>query len=241
MRQLWKALRDRRRQPWLIMKLDRSKPILYLITRGASTEATTPASPEFQAILEQVSAAVAAGIDLIQLREKRLNARVLFELTQRASSLTHGSRTRLLVNDRVDIAAGARADGVHLTTQSIDPGTVRRTFGEDFLIGASTHSAVEVQASSEGRADFVVFGPVFETSTKIQYGPPLGLEMLAHVCTEFPRLPILALGGITSDNAEDCLRAGAAGLAGISIFQHAIRLSHTVAALHGIGSAVNSL
>src|ERR1041385_5910302 len=100
------------------MPLNPSKPILYLITRGATTEATTPGAPEFTHILKQVSAAVAAGIDLIQIREKQLTARVLFELVSAAAGLTRDTDTRLLVNDRADIAAAAAADGVHLTTQS---------------------------------------------------------------------------------------------------------------------------
>jgi thiamine monophosphate synthase len=92
------------------------KPILYLITRGATAEATTSASKEFHWVLDQISAAVAAGVQLIQLREKRLTAHVLFELTARAAEITRRTSTRLLVNDRADIAAGAGADGVHLTT-----------------------------------------------------------------------------------------------------------------------------
>src|ERR1051326_4608821 len=113
------------------MKLNPSKPILYLITRGATTEATTVDSPEFKQIKAQVSAAVAAEIDLVQLREKRLSARVLFELTRQAFALTRSTATRLLVNDRADIAAAVGADGVHLTTRSIDVPTVRRTFGSE--------------------------------------------------------------------------------------------------------------
>src|SRR5437867_1159574 len=122
------------------MPLNLSKPILYLITRGGTTKDTTPVAPEFGDLLNQISAAVEAGIDLIQIREKQLTARVLFELVEQATSLTRGTNTRLLVNDRADIAAGAGADGVHLTTRSLDAAIVRRTFGEEFLIGVSTHS-----------------------------------------------------------------------------------------------------
>src|SRR2546423_7865571 len=125
--QMWKARRSYRRLDRAQMKLELSKPILYLITRGASTKATTPASLEFKQILDQVSAAVAAGIDLVQLREKRLTARTLLELTSAATRVTQGSSTRLLVNDRADIATAAGAHGVHLTTQSIDARTVRKT------------------------------------------------------------------------------------------------------------------
>lgn len=200
------------------MSLPLSKPILYLITRGATAEATTSKSKEFQEILVQVASAVAAGIQLIQLREKRLTARVLFELTVRAAEITRGSSTRLLVNDRADIAAGAGADGVHLTTRSLEPRILRETFGDDFLIGASTHSAAEATTARDEGADFVVFGPIFQTQSKAEYGPPLGLDRLANVTSKLAPFPVLALGGISRDNAQECLRAGASGVAGISLF-----------------------
>lgn len=205
------------------MRFDLSKPILYLITRGASTETTTRDSPEFRQILAQVSAAVAAGLELIQLREKRLTARVLFELSEQSAALTLGSETRLLVNDRADVAAAAGADGVHLTTQSIDAATIRRTFGEDFLIGVSTHSLAEVEVAKEVGADFVVFGPVFATPSK-NYGLPAGLAKFEGAAKELAPFPVLALGGVDATNARECFRAGASGIAGISLFEDFERL-----------------
>ena len=205
------------------------KPILYLITRGATAEATTSASKEFQDILGQVSAAVAAGVPLIQLREKKLTARVLFDLTARAAEITRGTSTRLLVNDRADIASGAGADGVHLTTRSLEPKILRRTFGDGFLIGASTHSLAEATNARDGGADFIVFGPIFPTPSKDGYGPPLGLHCLADVASELAPFPVLALGGISIDNARECLLAGASGIAGISLFRAPENLSRTCA------------
>lgn len=210
------------------MRFDLSKPILYLITRGASTETTTPASPEFRHILEQVSAAVSAGLELIQLREKRLTARVLFELSEQSAALTRGSETRLLVNDRADVAAAAGADGVHLTTQSIDAATIRRTFGKDFLIGVSTHSLAEAEVAKEVGADFVVFGPVFATPSKENYGLPTGLRKLEGVAKELAPFPVLALGGVDVTNTRECLRAGASGIAGIRLFAEPNRISEVV-------------
>jgi thiamine-phosphate pyrophosphorylase len=201
------------------MKLDLSKAILCLITPGATTESTTVDNPEFKQIIEQVSAAVAAGIDLVQLREKRLSARVLFELTRQTVALTRGTATRLLVNDRADIAAGAGADGVHLTTRSIDAATIRRTFGNKFVIGASTHSVEEARTARTDGADFIVFGPVFETASKREYGAPVGVEELSNVTQELADFPVLALGGVTMDNFALCLNAGARGVAGISLFR----------------------
>lgn len=201
------------------MLLNLSKPILYLITRGATTEATTAAASEFTQILNQISAAVAAGIDLIQIREKQLTARVLFELVSESRKLTRDSQTRLLVNDRADIAVGASADGVHLTTQSLDAATIRKTFGEQLLIGASTHSLDEVKAARDSGADFAVFGPVFETESKIGFGSPKGLEELSQVVRAVRSFPVLALGGVSGLNAADCLAAGALGIAGIRLFE----------------------
>jgi thiamine-phosphate pyrophosphorylase len=213
------------------MPLNLPSPILYLITRGATAETTTPASPEFHDILLQVSAAVAAGIQLIQLREKLLPARILFQLTERVVEIKSGSSTRVLVNDRADIAAGAGADGVHLTIRSLRPDVIRKTFGDDFLIGASTHSLAEARAARDAGADFAVFGPVFATASKAKYGSPLGVEALARVATTLAPFVILGLGGITKQNSADCLRATASGVAGISLFSNPSALKETVAGI----------
>ncbi|HKP35942.1 MAG TPA: thiamine phosphate synthase [Pyrinomonadaceae bacterium] len=200
------------------MKLAPSKPILYLITRGATAETTTATSAEFSEVLNQVSTAIAAGIDLIQIREKRLTARVLFELAERAVALAQGTSTRILINDRGDVAAGAGAHGVHLTGRSILARTIRKTFGDDFLIGVSTHSVAEAVAARDGAADFAVIGPIFETESKLKYGAPIGLETLSEAARRVAPFPLLALGGVSLANAPQCLLAGASGIAGISLF-----------------------
>ena len=210
------------------MPLDLLKPITYLITSGATTTATTQSSEDFSRLIKLVAAAVDARISLIQLREKNLSARVLFELAQQSAEITRGSATRLLVNDRADIARGAGADGVHLTTRSLEARIVRRTFGEEFLIGASTHSIEGARAACEGGADFAVFGPVFETVSKRIYGEPIGLEQLSEVARGLGPFPIIALGGITLENARDCLLAGASGIAGISLFNDVATLGEIV-------------
>ena len=202
------------------MTLKLSEPILYLITPGAATESTTASSDEFQRILDQVSAAVASGIQLIQLREKNLPARVLHELTERVVEISRGSFTKVLVNDRADIAAGAGADGVHLSTRSLEPKVVRAAFGDNFMIGASTHSLAEATAARDGGADFAVLGPVFETKSKVKYGPALGLAVLANTCAALKPFPIIALGGLSEVNVSECLNAGASGIAGISLFSN---------------------
>src|SRR5262249_37018897 len=154
------------------MTLQLPAPILYLITRGETTESSTPESIEFKEILSQVSTAVAAEIPLIQLREKDLTARNLFELTSRVVEITRFTSTRILVNDRADIAASAGASGVHLTTRSLRASIVRRAFGGEFLIGVSTHSLDEAKCAQHDGADFIVLGPVFQTASKTAYGKP---------------------------------------------------------------------
>src|SRR5216683_3446901 len=175
------------------------KPISYLITSGQTTAATTSSSKDFRRILQLITAAVAAKIDLIQVREKALTTKVLYELARSAAEITRSSATKLLVNDRADVAAAAGADGVHLTARSLPASVVRQSFGNDFLIGVSTHSLDEARAAHDARADFAVFGPVFETPAKTRYGPPVGLEQLKHVCVELEPFPIFAIGGVTEE------------------------------------------
>jgi thiamine-phosphate pyrophosphorylase len=168
--------------------------------------------------LRFVRAAVEAEVVLLQIREKFLPARVLYELATRAAEITRDSKTRLLVNDRADIARAAGADGVHLTASSLPADVVRRTFGAEFLIGVSTHSLDEARAARDGGADFVVFGPVFETESKRGFGAPQGLDKLRQVVDELRGFPVLAIGGISLENAGACFDAGASGIAAISLF-----------------------
>jgi thiamine-phosphate pyrophosphorylase len=182
------------------------------------TSQTTPSELEFRYSLFKVELAVFLQLPLYQIREKNLPARKLYELVSRAAEITRGTSTRLLVNDRFDVARAAGADGVHLTETSLPPRVVRETCGEEFVIGVSTHSVESARAARDGGADFVVFGPVFETESKRAYGPPQGLEKLREVTTALQGFPVLAIGGITIDNAEHCFGVGASGFAGISWF-----------------------
>jgi thiamine-phosphate pyrophosphorylase len=213
------------------MSKNLSLPILYLITRGATTETTSPRCPEFQDILSQIRAATAAHIDLVQIREKRLSARVLFELAERALDITCASSTRILVNDRADIAVAAGAHGVHLTTQSLETSVIRSSFTRNLLIGVSTHSREEAQLAYEQGADFIVFGPIFSTKSKEQFGPPLGLEKLSDVCGNLDGFPVLALGGVSEITARQCFMAGASGVAGISLFSEPAALEPVATAI----------
>jgi len=209
-----------------------AKPVSYLISSGQTTPATTSSGKDFQDILKLIQAAVAAKIDLIQVREKHLSTKVLYELVAGAAEITSSSATKLLVNDRADVAVSAGADGVHLTTHSLPVAVVRQAFGSDFLIGVSAHSLDQVRAARDAQADFVVFGSVFQTPSKEQYGPPVGLGQLKQVCAELNGFPVLAIGGVSESNFADCLGAGARGVAAIRMFAELRLLSSIVARIH---------
>lgn len=213
------------------MPLNLPKPIIYLITSGATTPTSTPSSEDFQNVLALVRAGCRATIPLIQLREKNLNARTLYELAVRCVEITRGTKTRLLVNDRADIARAAGADGCHLTTRSIAASVIRRTFGPDFLIGVSTHTLSEARAARDNGADFAVFGPVFDTPSKRAGGLPIGVESLREAALTLSPFPLLALGGITRENAAETLRAGASGIAAIRLFSKPLELETIVRAI----------
>lgn len=200
-----------------------------MITSGQTTPQTTSATKSFSELLRLIEAAVATGIDLVQIREKQLTAKALYELTEAAARIARGSVTRLLVNDRADIAVGGGAHGVHLATDSLAPDVIRSTFGDDFLIGASTHSLQQASTAQSLGADFVVLGPVFETSSKREYGAPLGVETLDQVSTQLWPFPVLALGGIKRGNVAKVARTKASGIAAISMLSNANQLDRIVA------------
>ncbi|HZH32353.1 MAG TPA: thiamine phosphate synthase [Pyrinomonadaceae bacterium] len=217
------------------MPLDLTKPISYLITDGRTTRDTTASSAEFTRLFALVGACVLARVSLVQLREKQMRPRVLYELTRRAADLTRGSQTRLLVNDRADIALAAGADGVHLTARSLDPLVVRNISPRDFLIGVSTHSLAEARAASASDADFAVFGPVFDTPSKQAYGAPPGLGALREAAHAVAPFPLLALGGITRANIPEVVQAGARGIAAIRLFGDESELDAVVGELSRCG------
>lgn len=194
----------------------------YLITDRRITPRAKNKS-EGEGLLDFVKSAIIAGVDLVQLRERDLPGSELFYLTQTLARIAKDSKTRLLINDRADLAATCQGAGVHLTTRSLPVGVVRKTFGDQLLIGASTHSLAEACEAEDGGANFIVLGPVFETSSKLVYGPPLGLEVLQEVTAKI-RIPVLAIGGIKLSNFRDALKAGAQGIAAISLFTDAADL-----------------
>jgi len=180
--------------------------------------------------LLHLQGAVRAGVDLIQLREKDLATRDLVELATAAVEACRGSETRIVINDRLDIALAVGAHGVHLGGQSLPANVVRRHVEKDFLIGASCHSLDQALEAEAGGADYILLGPVFDTPSKRRYGPPLGLDKFSEVAHRI-KIPVLALGGITVERVRTCLEAGAAGIAAIRLFQDCPSLEDRVAEL----------
>jgi thiamine-phosphate pyrophosphorylase len=187
--------------------------------------------PDLTFLIEFANRALAAGVDMVQIREPGLSTRDILSVSETVGELARKTGAWVLVNDRADIAASSAA-GVHLTTRSLTAEVVRRGFGPDMLVGVSTHSLEEAEAAEGGGANFIVFGPVFETASKKQYGEPVGLESLRRVARRLS-IPVLALGGIKPSNIRESLEAGAAGVAGISMFTEAHNLSRLVATIKG--------
>lgn len=206
--------------------------ILYYITDRRQFPGTE--GEQRARLLAKMAEASRAGVDLIQLREKDLLPRQLESLAREAVAAIRQSagpqRTRLLINSRLDVAIAAGADGVHLRSDDIAASEARVIFSKAGVrapvIGVSCHTVAEVRVAESHGADFAVLGPVFEKSGT----PGQGLASLREACGQVPargieaavpagQMPVLALGGITLDNATSCLEAGARGIAAIRLFQ----------------------
>lgn len=190
----------------------------------------TPDSGREQELLDLIASASRAGVDIIQIRERRLGDRALLDLARRAVVLTGGTASRVVVNDRLDVALAAGAAGVHLRGDSFPATRVRAVAAPPFLVGRSVHDPSEAAAAVAGGCDYLLFGTVFRSTSKPASHVPAGLDALERVCRAVS-LPVLAIGGITLDNVRDVAAAGAAGVAGISIYRNSQGLAATVAAL----------
>ena len=191
-------------------------PLIYLITNGELTAQNF--DQRKSQTLELIKIAAQNNISLIQIREKKLSTRLVFELAHEAAEITRNSDAKLLVNDRADIALAANADGVHLTSRSLSCKTIRRNFPKDFIIGVSTHTFDEAKEAKKQEANFVTFSPIFTTPNKSE---PQGTEHLREVCEKLKPFPVIALGGITAGNFPAVLKAGASGFAAIRFLNDA--------------------
>jgi thiamine-phosphate pyrophosphorylase len=224
-------------------------PILCYVTDRRSLRIVPGENPS-DALLEKIEAAAAAGVDWIQLREKDVSGKdcamivreSLRRVAQTASSAGRPPRnlvSRILSNDRLDVALAEHAGGVHLGENSLPVEEAKRLIeavipgsgaGNVFLAGVSCHSLEAARSAVTAGADYLFFGPVFTTPSKAAFGPPQGLDLLTKVCRAVT-IPVLAIGGITSENAAACLASGAAGIAAIRLFQDAANLTQLLVRL----------
>lgn len=198
-------------------------PIVCYVTDGRDF----PAVDRNRLLLRHIQLALEAGVVRVQIREKSIPSKSLLALTRDAVRLVSAiaPAARIVVNDRLDVAIAASASGVHLGGESISPEEIAPwcragNAAADFLIGVSCHSLEQAQRAESDGADYVFFGPVFDTPSKRSFGAPQGLARLSEVCCA-AEIPVIAIGGITAMNAADCVRAGAKGIAAIRLFQDA--------------------
>jgi thiamine-phosphate pyrophosphorylase len=166
-------------------------------------------------LTEVLEKALKAGVKAVQLREKDLNSRELFQLAGEIRQLTKKHGAKLFINDRADIALAVDADGIQLGENSIPVQKIRKIIGDKKLIGVSCHSEEGALNAEKAGADFIVFGPVYNTPSKASFGPPLGIERLNSVAKRVA-IPIIAIGGIKENNIQEIVRNGASGVAMIS-------------------------
>ncbi|MGA2509854.1 MAG: thiamine phosphate synthase [Candidatus Acidiferrales bacterium] len=203
------------------------KPIVCYVTDRKSGNVPT-----------QIRAAAAAGVDWVQIREKDMCARDLLALARGAIEAT-GGEARIIVNDRLDVALAAGAAGVHLGGESVPVREVVRwcrsgNAPAGFLVGVSCHDLDQARDAESAGASYVFFGPVFDSPAKRAFGPPQGVARLAEACRAV-RIPVIAIGGVNEENGADCIRAGAAGIAAIRLFQEPrepAALKEAVARMH---------
>jgi thiamine-phosphate pyrophosphorylase len=222
-----------------------TKPILCYVTDRRNLAVASEDDDLMDSLLEKIEVVAAAGVDWIQLREKDLSGKASAAVTRGAlacvskQSNRAQKATRIVVNDRLDVALAERAGGVHLGGNSIPLSEAKRLVRAthpaqappyEFLLGVSCHSLEAAKAAASNGADYIFFGPVFATPSKAAFGAPQGLERLAQVCDSV-NVPVLAIGGITLANVASCLSVGASGIAAIRLFQDSADPASVVRAL----------
>jgi thiamine-phosphate pyrophosphorylase len=211
------------------------KPLLCYVTDRRSLAGAPDLAGRL--LLQKIEQAAKAGVDWIQIREKDLSGRELAQLAEQAI-LRAGSGPLALVNDRLDVAYGVGAAGVHLGENSLPPSEAKQLVNRggaraNFLVGVSAHSLEGALQAEHAGADYVIFGPVYTTPSKASFGEPQGVQRLKEICKRLT-IPVLAIGGITLENAGECVVAGAAGIAAIRLFQDAEDLDAVVSNLRKV-------
>jgi thiamine-phosphate pyrophosphorylase len=194
-------------------------------------------------IIARIDRAIAAGANWVQIREKDLQGRELFDLARVAVRKATMGGALVFVNDRLDVAVAAGAAGVHLGSEALGARDVVRWCRNGnaparFRIGVSCHSIEDVREAERAGAAYVFFGPLFDTPAKRKFGAPQGTAKLAEACCAV-QIPVIAIGGVDASNGTECIRRGAAGIAAIRMFQEATdraALRELVARLHATGS-----
>jgi thiamine-phosphate pyrophosphorylase len=192
--------------------------ICYVTDRKSLTEGEAGTG-----VLGKIRAAIAAGVDWVQIREKDLSAQELLGLAR--ESVAAAGEARVIVNDRLDAALAAGAAGVHLGRESLGAREVVSWCRgghapAEFLVGVSCHSLEDAREAEGAGAAYIFFGPVFDTPSKRGMGEPQGIARLGEICRGVA-IPVFAIGGVSGENAGECIRAGAAGIAAIRMFQNA--------------------
>jgi thiamine-phosphate pyrophosphorylase len=196
--------------------LDR-RPLVCLVTDSARLAPDGGFAAQSAGVLEQAARAVEAGVDLIQVRERRWEAAALGDVVAAIVGLARGSQTRVVVNDRLDVALTAGAHGVHLPAAGIPAAEARALAPAGFLIGRSVHGAAEAQLAAAA-ADYLIAGPVYPTVSKPAGSRWLGEAGLRSL-VQAAGVPVVAIGGVTVDRVANLCETGAAGIAAIGLFQ----------------------
>lgn len=195
--------------------LPERRPILCLVTDRKRLCPSCEGPDAQRCLVAQVRAAVEAGVDLVQIRERDLEAAALAALVAEATRIARGSGTRIVVNERLDVAIAAGADGVHLRAESIAVAAARIAVPRGFLVGRSVHEASEAARAAD--ADYLIAGTVFPSASKPQGDRLIGESGLAAIARAV-QVPVLGIGGLTVERVPAIAAAGAAGIAAIGLF-----------------------
>jgi thiamine-phosphate pyrophosphorylase len=231
------------------LKAAAKQPVVCYVTDRKSSDVPDTEAGAISKTLENIRRTLEAGADWVQIREKDLPAQELLGLARQAvevaaeTGASTGNLGQIIINDRLDVALAAGAYGVHLGRESLAARDLVRwcragNAPAEFAIGVSCHSLQEAREAESAKADYIFFGPIFETPSKEKFGAPQGIERLTELCRAL-KAKVIAIGGVNEENAASCIRAGADGIAAIRLFQdshQAGEVRKLVASIHALGT-----